>query len=183
MPESRSETLPGEPTGQFTPQFDTGGFTAVDPADLAWARPTDPVRPLAAAIEPAIDSPQTGDVPIGEMPSAPIPAPVLPIVVPSSYQYLKRWVFALVVAGVWLVAAAGGLGLYRWWYVSLDKTPTVAVLLVYLMVSTVTGLLLSMAQSRPVVSGLAIAVLSAPFASTMAAAVLHGAYYFEWIAR
>ncbi|MGV0836683.1 hypothetical protein [Mycolicibacterium thermoresistibile] len=183
MPEQRSETLPGEPTGQFTPAFDTGGFAAVDSDDRPLAWETDPVKPLAADFEPVTDSPQTGDVPIGEMPSEPIPAPVLPVVVPGSYQYLKRWVFALVVAGVWLVAAAGGLGLYHWWYISLDKTPTVAALLAYLMVSTVTGLLLSMAQTRPVVSGLAIAVLSAPFASTMAAAVLHGAYYFEWIAR
>ena len=30
---------------------------------------------------------------------------------------------------------------------------------------------------------LAFALMAAPMASTAAAAVLHGAYYFEWIAR
>ncbi|EHI12327.1 hypothetical protein [Mycolicibacterium thermoresistibile] len=181
MPDRRSETLPGEPTGQYTPVFDTGSFTAVQPDDPARVWEADPVKPLAAEFEPATDSPQTGDVPIGELPSEPIPAPARPMVVPGSYQFLKRWVFALVVAGVWTVAAAGGLGLYHWWYVSLDKTPTVATLLIYLMVSTVAGMLLAMVQTKPVVSGLAIALMSAPFASTMAAAALHGAYYFNWL--
>ena len=85
-----------------------------------------------------------------------------PQTVPGAHQHLKRWTFVLVVAGVWLVAAASGLGLYYWWYQSLDKTPSIFVLLVYLVVCTVGGLLISMVQNKPLMSALAIAMMSAP---------------------
>ena len=42
---------------------------------------------------------------------------------PDEEQYLKRWTFVLVVAAVWIVAAAIGLGLYYWWFHSINKTP------------------------------------------------------------
>ena len=86
----------------------------------------------------------------------------------GAYQYLKRWTFVLVVAGVWIVAAASGLGLYYWWYQSVDKTPSVFVVLIYLVVCTVGSLLIAMVQNKPLMSALAIALMSAPLASTAA---------------
>ncbi len=118
-----------------------------------------------------------------ETPSEPLPAPAPPIVVPGNYQYLKRWQFVLVVAGVWAIAAAAGWGLYYWWYHSLDKTPSVFVVLVFVIVCTVGGLLISMAPNRPVVCALAIGVMSAPLAATAGAAVIHGLYFCEWASR
>jgi hypothetical protein len=45
-------------------------------------------------------------------------------------------------------------------------------------VCTVGGLMLAMVQDRPLVSALAIAVMSAVFASVAAAAPLYGYYYY-----
>jgi hypothetical protein len=147
------EELPGEPTQPFIPTFDTGDF---------------PAQP-----DPVVE----------EAPSEPLPAPAQPIVVSGAYQYLKRWTFLLVVAGVWIVAAASGLGLYYWWFHSFDKTPAVFVVLVCLIVCTVGGLLVAMVQNKPLVSALAIAVMSAPFAAVGGAAVLHGIYFCDQVGR
>lgn len=155
MPE-RTDTVAGEPTEPYTPTFDTGEFEA----------PQTP-RPAGVAVVDA---------------ERPHPTPVHPIVVPGNYQYLKRWTFVLVVAAVWVVAAAAGWGLYHWWYHSLDKTAPVFVVLVFVICSTVGGLLLAMAP-RPLVSALAIALTSAPLAAVGGAAVLHGLYFCEWASR
>ncbi|UUO01556.1 hypothetical protein M4D79_24535 [Mycolicibacterium novocastrense] len=120
---------------------------------------------------------------MAEHPSQPVPVPAQPVVVPGSYQYLKRWMFVLIVAGVWLIAALPGWGLYHWWYHSMDKTAPVFVALVFVVTSTVAGLLLAMVPDRPPVSALAIAVMSAPFGAVAGAAVLHGLYFCEWAAR
>ena len=56
-------------------------------------------------------------------------------------------------------------------------------ILLYLGACMVASILVSMVPDRPQVSALALALMAAPLASTAAAAVLHGAYYFEWIAR
>lgn len=120
----------------------------------------------------------------GHFQSAPgVVLPALPVAVPSSYQFVKRWKFALIVAGVWLVAASAGLGFYYWWYSSLTKTLPVFGILLYMVACMVAAILVSMIANRPQVSALALALMAAPLASTAAAAVLHGAYYFEWIAR
>lgn len=113
----------------------------------------------------------------------PVVVPPHPVVVPSSYQFVKRWKFALILAGVWVVAAAVGLGFYYWWYTALVKTIPVFGILMYLAVCMVASLLVSMVPNRPQVTAFAIALMGAPLASMAAAAVLHGAYYFEWIAR
>ena len=113
----------------------------------------------------------------------PVAVPAQPVLVPGSYLFLKRWKFALITAGVWLFAAAAGLGFYYWWYTSLDKTLPVFGLLLYLAVCAVAGILVTMVPNRPQATALAFALMAAPMASTAAAAVLHGAYYFEWIAR
>ena len=117
----------------------------------------------------------------GHLPSAVIPAQ--PVVVASSYQFVKRWKFALIVAGVWLLSAAAGLGFYYWWYTALVKTLPVFGILLYLVACMVASILVSMVPNRPQVTALAIALMAAPLAATAAAAVLHGAYFFEWIAR
>jgi hypothetical protein len=131
----------------------------------------DPWQPLVAEREP-LDSP-----------SGPIPAPAQPEVVPGTYQSLKRWTFALVVAGVWIVGAACGLGLYYWWFHSLDKTPSVFVVLLFVIVCTLGGLLTAMVSNKPLVSALSIGLMSAPLAATAAAAVLHGTYFCQHVSR
>ena len=113
----------------------------------------------------------------------PVAVPAHPVVVPGNYQFLKRWKFALIVAGVWVLAAAAGLGFYYWWYTALVKTLPVFGILLFLVVCMVASLLVSMVTNRPQITALALALMAAPLASTAAAAVLHGAHYFEWIAR
>lgn len=113
----------------------------------------------------------------------PVVVPAHPVAVEGSYQFLKRWKFALIVAGVWVLAAAAGLGFYYWWYTDLVKTLPVLGILLFVVVCMVASLLVSMVPNRPQITALAIALMAAPLASTAAAAVLHGAYYFEWIAR
>jgi hypothetical protein len=108
---------------------------------------------------------------------------VHPEVVAGTYHYLKRWTFVLVVAAVWIVGAAAGLGLYDWWFHSLDKTPPVFVVLLFVIVCTVGGLLVAMATDKPLVSALAIALMSAPLAALGAAAVLHGTYFCQHVSR
>ena len=125
----------------------------------------------------------TGELPVAEAPSGPLPTPAQPVALAGADQYLKRWIFVLVVAGVWIVAAAAGLGLYHWWFHSLDKTPPVFVVLVFVMVCAVGGLLAAMVINKPLVSALAIGLMSAPLAATGAAAVLHGLYFCDRVSR
>lgn len=182
MPEKTDERT-GEDTGEHTapylPTFETGEFDHL----------SDPMRPLAAELEPDLTPLYEPPVAFEDVPSEPLLEPALapaqPVVVPGEFQFLRRWVFALIVAGVWVAAAGIGLGLYQWWFVDPDPTkrwPVFAVL-AFLVVSTVAGLLTAMVPHRPKVSAVAIAVMSAPLAATAAAAVLYGAYVFGWIAR
>ena len=97
--------------------------------------------------------------------------------------HLKRWTFALVLVPVWIVAAIVGLALSLWWYHSIDKTPALFVVLVYLVACTVAAVLTAMVQNKPLVSALAIALVSAPFASTAAASVLYGIYFCDRASR
>ena len=147
--------LPGDLTQPFTPEF-TGSFAAQGLMDQP-AAPGEPVAPVAL--------------------------PAHPTVVPGVEQHLNRWRFVFVVTGIWVAASAAGLGLYYWWYHSLDKTMPVFVVLVYLVSCIVGSLLSALVQNRPVIAATAIALISAPFASTAAAAVLYGGYVFGWISR
>jgi len=158
------ELQTGEPTTHWTPLFDTGALEAQP-------LPAPEAQPITATESPA------------DNPSEPLPTFVAPESVPGTNQYVKRWRFALVVAAVWTVAAVIGLAIYEWWFQSVDKTGPVFVLLVYLVVCTVAGLLVAMVQNKPLVSTVAIALMSAPLASTAAAAALYGAYVFQWIDR
>lgn len=160
---TEQQTLPGEPTQPYSPVF-TGEFPASP----------DPLQPLAAERDPVKDT---------DAPTGPLPAVVLPEVVAGTYHYLKRWTFVLVVAGVWSFGAACGLGLYDWWFKSLDKTLPVFVVLLFVIGCTVGGLLAAMVPDKPLMSALAIALMSAPLAALGAAAVLHGLNFCQHVSR
>jgi hypothetical protein len=119
----------------------------------------------------------------GSLHAEPVVVPPAVTATTGSYQFVKRWQFVFIVAAVWVLAAATGLGFYFWWYTSLNKTPAVFFVLIYLIFCSVGSMLVSMVPNRPPVTALAIALMSAPLASVATAALLHGAYYFEWIAR
>lgn len=101
------------------------------------------------------------------------------VIVPGQNHSLKRWKLLLVLVAVWLPSAGVGLALFSWWYHLVDKTPAVFVVLLYVVACTVAGLMLAMVPDRPVVSALAVAVMSAVFASVIAAAVLYGHQYCQ----
>ena len=165
------ESLPT--TDPYTPTFDTGAFSA--PLELA---------DLSASSAPATSTLTRDAPPLEHIPVQPvgsdgglIPPPAQSVTVPGRYFYLKWWKLVLVIAGVWIVAAPIGLGLFYWWYHSLDKTPALFVVLVYVVVCTVGSLMLAMVPGKPLLTALAIAVMSAVFASGAAAAPLYGHYY------
>jgi len=173
VPESTDRgTLCEDATQPYIPIF-TGEFPAQP----------DPVQPLAAKREPMEVPAKPAATTAPETSTGPLPPVAQPAVVLGSYQYLKRWTFVLVVAGVWIVAAACGLGLYHWWFHSLNKTPSVFVVLVFVIVCTVGSLLAAMVSNKPLVAALAIGLMSAPLAATGAAAVLHGHYFCEHVSR
>jgi hypothetical protein len=138
------------------------------------AEPTAPFTPTFTGALPALAD---------EAPQESLPAPAQQTVAPTEDQRLRRWTFVLVVAAVWIVAAAIGLGLYYWWFHSINKTPAVFIVLVYLVMCTVAALIAAMVQDKPPMPALAIALMSAPFASTVAAAVLYGVYFCEHASR
>jgi hypothetical protein len=105
------------------------------------------------------------------------PAP--PELQPEQAHALNRWRFLLLLVAVWIPAAAIGVGLYYWWFHSLYKTWPVYVVLIFVVVCTIAALLAAMIRHKPLVSAMAIAVMSAPYAATIAAAVLHGIYYCD----
>ncbi len=101
--------------------------------------------------------------------------------VPDRYQYVKWWQFVLILLAVWIPAGAIGAGWFYWWShdASKHKTEVVFVVLAYVVVSTVAGLILAMVADRPLVSALAIAMISAVFASVIGAAPVYGQFYCQ----
>lgn len=173
------ESSPG--TEPFVPDFDTGEQSVPFVPDF-----TDsvPLRPLAG-LESETRKPETPapEEHASEESGTDVVNPVQSVTVPGRYTYLKRWKFILVVFGVWFAAAEVGLSLYYWWYHTIDKTPPVFVVLVYVVVCTVAGLMLSMVDGRPLITALSLGVMSAPFASLAAAAPLYGYFYCEQASR
>jgi len=104
-------------------------------------------------------------------------APVQSVTVPGIYLHLRWWKLVLVLLGVWIAVSPVGLGLFYWWYHAIDKTPTVFMVLVYVVACAVGGVMLAMVQGRPLLSALSVAVMSGPFASVAAAAPLYGYYH------
>jgi hypothetical protein len=169
------------------PIFDTGPYPSPLEPLVADPKPSElitdpydtPTGPVVAEINGSVaESPATAP------PSQPIPvsvSAVRSVVVPGQYYHVKRWTLVMLLAGVWIAAAVIGLGLYYWWYHSLDKTPPVFAVMVYLLVCTVGGLIIAMLEGKPLLSGTSIALMSAPFPSTAAAAALYGSYVFGWV--
>jgi hypothetical protein len=138
---------------------------------------TEPTAPFTPAFTGAM--PALAD----EAPSEPQPALAEEPVAPGADLYLRRWTFVFVVAAVWVVSAVVGLGLFYWWFHSISKTPAVFIVLVYVVMCTVAALIAAMAPAKPWMSAVAVALMSAPFASTAAAAVLYGVYFCEHASR
>lgn len=197
-----TETHSPATDSQLTPMFDTGMQPSAAPGTQPHHAPIfdtgphpEPLQPFASepGLEPHPSAPQA----FSELDRAdtdaylravtghalPVAVAAKPVEVPSSYQFVKRWRFALILAGVWAVSAGAGLGFYYWWYTAPHKTLPVFGILLYLAACVVASILVSLVPDRPQLAALALALMAAPLASTAAAAVLHGAYYFEWIAR
>jgi hypothetical protein len=183
------ESLPK--TEPYTPTFDTGAHAKAEPAYIEpepkarrrrwWHRRSD-ASETEIADEPASSPAPAEQTPtVEEPPSGPLHAPAPPVTVPGRYHYVKWWQFFLVLLAVWIPAAAIGAGLFYWWSHdhSKNKTAVVFVVLVYVVVCTVAGLMLAMVPDRPLVSALAIAMMSAVFASVIAAAPVYGAFYCD----
>jgi hypothetical protein len=184
VPDDKDAASPG--TEAFVPDFsdaeDTGG--AEDTGTQSWVPDFD--ADADEEIEDTGGRPATTE-PEPEQPGPEVPAgsagPVQSVTVPGRYLYVKWWKLALVLLGVWAAAAVIGLGLFSWWYGSIDKTPALFAVLTYVMACTVGGVLLAMAHGRPLLSALSVAVLSGPFAAVAGAAPLYGYYYCERVGR
>jgi hypothetical protein len=182
------DTLAPNTEPHSAPIFDTGphpnplGAEESVPQEFSEPVPVNEPEPFSES-EPVSEAEPVVSEPADTVDVLPRSLPAQPVVVPGSYQFVSRWRFTLILIGVWVVSAAAGLGLYHWWYSALDKTLPVLGILGYLVACMMASLLVSLVPDRPRVTALAIVLMAAPLASTAAAAILHGAYYFEWIAR
>jgi hypothetical protein len=168
VPDDDRESHPR--TEAFVPDFDDTGSQPI-PQSGDDTEKSEPSASKEQEEEPEAPSPAA------EEDSEPSGAPVQSVTVPGRYQYLKWWKLALVILGVWIATGEIGLSLSYWWYHTIDKTPAVFMVLVYVVVCVVAGVMLAMVQGRPLISALSIAVMSGPFASVTAAAPLYGHYY------
>jgi hypothetical protein len=159
-----TESTENTGTHSWVPDF--GDDTGEQPVAEEPESPAEAVERAAESAEPEEES---------EAESAAIP--VQSVTVPGRYLYVKWWKLALVILGIWAVAAVVGLGLFYWWHHSIDKTPALFVVLVYVVVCVVGGVMLAMVEGRPLVSALSVAVMSAPFGAFAAAAPLYGYYH------
>ena len=172
-----TESLPL--TEPYKPAFDTGIHQKVDPELI---EPAPPPR-RRRWWHRRSDAAEQPDQPVGGLtPAAYTDAPPSEsIPVPDRYQYVRWWQFVLILLAVWIPAGAIGVGLFYWWShdASKHKTTVVFVVLAYVVVSAVAGLILAMVADRPLVSALAIAMISAVFASVVAAAPVYGKFYCQ----
>jgi hypothetical protein len=150
----------------WPPSFDTGPHPTPLPAP-AGDREPEP--------EPTLE-------PASTAPPKPI-KPLKPVAVVGQHRFLKWWQLALVLVGVWIPAAGIGLGLFTWWYSLADKTPAVFVVVLYAAGCIVAGLIVAMVGEKPLLAAVAIALMSAVFASALAAAPLYGHYFCQHVDR
>lgn len=155
------------------PDFDDTGSQPIPQSGTG----TEKSEPSAAKEEPETPSPAVQQDAEKDVATEPAGAPVQSVTVPGRYQYLKWWKLVLVILGVWIATGEVGLSLFYWWYHTIDKTPAVFMVLVYVVVCVVGGVMLAMVQGRPLIAALSIAVMSGPLASVAAAAPLYGYYY------
>ena len=177
-------------TEPYTPIFDTGALHRAEPEIIEpkppaprrrWWRRRSDASAIQTADEPASSSAPLAEIAADDAPSGALHAPAPPITEPGRDFSVRWWQFILMLLAVWVPAGAIGAGLFYWWThdPSAHKTAVVFVVLVYVVVCTVTGLMLAMVPDRPLVSALAIAMISAVFASVVAAAPFYGAFYCD----
>jgi len=164
-------------TEAFTPDFSDDDENTGTQSWVPDFSDSDDSQPIPTAAEPEKPDQVATSDDAGEQQEPTAGATVQSVTVPGRYRYLKWWQLAPVLLGGWVVAAVLGLGLFYWWYHSVDKTPAVFMVLVYVVACTVGGVLLAMAEGKPLISALSLAVMSGPFASVAAAAPLYGFYY------
>src|SRR5690349_10109128 len=87
----------------------SNGAEATEPGPQT--EPTVPFTPTFTGALPTLTD---------EAPSQPQPAVAEEPVAQSSDQYLRRWRFVLMVAATWVLAATVGLGLFYWWFNSIN---------------------------------------------------------------
>ncbi|MEE3751302.1 hypothetical protein [Mycobacterium intracellulare] len=180
MPDDKDAASPG--TEAFVPDFSDDDDQAEDTGTQSWVPDFDSDSDSDEEAEdtggrPAATEPESEE-PEPEVPAGPV-GPVQSVTVPGRYLYVKWWKLALLLLGVWAAAAVVGLGLFSWWYNSVDKTPALFAVLVYVSLCVVGAVMLAMVHGRPLVSALSVAVLSGPFAAVAGAAPLYGYYYCE----
>lgn len=142
-----------------------------------------------AGAEPEVDDGGAEPAPVD---AAAAPEPAQPrsvgataasVSVPGQYHFLSWWKLALMLLAVWIPAAAAGLGLFSWWCSLADKTPAVFVVLVYTVATMVAGMIAAMVVDKPLVSAVALGLVSAVFISAVAAAPLYGQHYCQHAQR
>jgi hypothetical protein len=174
----RVETESMPLTERYTPTFDTGMQPRAEPALI---EPEAPPRRrwLRRKSTDTADQPASGVIPTAYTETEAPSSEAFPAVTAPGRLYLKWWIFVLMLLAVWVPAGAAGAGLFYWWSHdgSPHKTTVVFVVLVYVVVTTVAGLVLAMVSDRPLVSALSIAMLSAVFASVVGAAPVYGKFY------
>ena len=179
----RVETESMPLTEPYKPAFDTGIHQKVEPEVIEPDPPPQRRRWWHRRSDAAEKPGQPGGLTPGAYADAPPSesTPTSSIAVPDRYQYVRWWQFVLMLLAVWIPAGAIGAGLFYWWShdASRHKTEVVFVVLAYVVVSTVAGLILAMVADRPLVSALAIAMISAVFASVVAAAPVYGKFYCQ----
>lgn len=180
MPDDKDAASPG--TEAFVPDFSDDDDEAEGTGTQSWVPDfdddSDSDSELAdTGARPAAPEPEPGEPPpeVATGSAGPVPS----VTVPGRYLYVKWWKLALVLLGVWAAAAVVGLGLFSWWYDSIDKTPALFAVLVYVTACVVGGVMVAMVHGRPLVSALSLALLSGPFAAVAGAAPLYGYYYCE----
>jgi hypothetical protein len=178
----RVETESMPLTEPYKPTFDTGMQQRAEPELIEPEPQPSRRRWWHRRSDAAVDEPASGVIPTAYTQTDAPPSEALPAITwADQHLYLKWWKFILILLAVWLPAGAIGAGLFYWWShdASRHKTAVVFVVLAYVVVCTVAGLILAMVPDRPLVSALAIAMLSAVFASVVAAAPVYGKFYCE----
>jgi hypothetical protein len=178
----RVETESMPLTEPYKPTFDTGMQPRAEPELIEPEAPPRRRRWWHRRSDAAPDEPASGVIPTAYTQTDAPPSEALPAITADDQQlYLKWWKFILILLAVWVPGGAVGAGLFYWWShdASRHKTAVVFVVLAYVVVCTVAGLILAMVSDRPLVSALAIAMLSAVFASVVAAAPVYGKFYCE----
>ncbi|EUA41019.1 hypothetical protein I549_1272 [Mycobacterium avium subsp. avium 2285 (R)] len=118
MADDKDASSPG--TEAFVPDF-SDDDDAADTGTQSWAPDfdDDAEDDDTEAAEPAAER---GPEPEPEPEPAGFAGPVPPVAVPGRYFYVKWWKLVLVLLAVWAASAVVGLGLFSWWYHSIDKT-------------------------------------------------------------